>query len=264
MQLFTGPRLAALNGNSDLRDDRMRAALLEALEPREVAVASYSVSAHIWIEAVLTDRALLLVKGAVHARVTRMPLPVTALRTPSGSRSGVRLETSLGKKTLWGSKLDPEGTLLVAAAGVKPFQTDTPPTDHTCPAPRVSVPTRQEERRVAGPRPRKPRRQRVRRTRIGFAPASTVWDMAHRCVKCGRPLTDPRSQRARVGTKCIRIYGSQQRRIVNPARADWLAKKTKAEVDYLAAKVRAEADFARAMEAYETAKLDWLNARSRA
>ena len=37
--------------------------------------------------------------------------------------------------------------------------------------------------------------------------------MADRCVKCGRPLTDPRSRRARVGTKCIRIYGSQQRGI---------------------------------------------------
>ena len=89
-------------------------------------------------------------------------------------------------------------------------------------------------------------RRRVRRQRVGFAPSSTIWDLADYCVKCGRALTDPRSRRARVGTKCIRIYGSQQRRIPNPEHAAWIEKKANADVAYSARKVQADTEFARA------------------
>jgi hypothetical protein len=87
--------------------------------------------------------------------------------------------------------------------------------------------------------------------------------MADYCVKCGRPLTDPRSKQARVGTKCIRVYGSQQRRIQNPQYSAWLDRKTKADVEYIAAKVRAEAEFERARSAYVEARAMWKHLRAR-
>ena len=99
-------------------------------------------------------------------------------------------------------------------------------------------------------RPRRPRRRRVRRPRVGSRPPATIWEMADRCIKCGRPLTDPRSRRARVGTKCIRIYGSQQRRIPNPSYDTWLQRKSQADATYTSMKAQAEADFTRAKEAY--------------
>jgi hypothetical protein len=86
--------------------------------------------------------------------------------------------------------------------------------------------------------------------------------MADNCIKCGRPLTDPRSRRARVGTKCIRVYGSQQRRIPNPAHQRWLDKKTKADVEFIADKARADAELARAKAAYDVALSDWIRVRS--
>ena len=65
-----------------------------------------------------------------------------------------------------------------------------------------------------------------------------------------------------MGTKCVRIYGSQQRRIPNPAHAAWIDRKTKADVAYIAEKVRADAEFARAMAAYEEARAKWTRVRS--
>ncbi|MET0915799.1 MAG: DUF6011 domain-containing protein [Jiangellaceae bacterium] len=86
--------------------------------------------------------------------------------------------------------------------------------------------------------------------------------MADNCVKCGRPLTDPRSRQARVGTKCIRIYGSQQRKIPNPRHAAWIDRKTKADAAYIAEKVRADAEYARARSAYDQARAEWIRVRS--
>lgn len=123
--------------------------------------------------------------------------------------------------------------------------------------------TRRQARRAAGPRPRRPRKRRVRRQRVGFAPPPTIWDMADNCVKCGRPLTDPRSRQARVGTKCIRIYGSQQRRIPNPQYSAWIDRKTKADVAYVTEKVQADAEYARAKTAYDEALAKWKLVRAR-
>ncbi len=122
--------------------------------------------------------------------------------------------------------------------------------------------TRRQARRAAGPRPRRPRRRRVRRQRVGFAPPSTIWDLADNCVKCGRALTDPRSRQARVGTKCIRIYGSQQRRVSNPQHAAWIDRRTKADVAYVAEKVLADAEFAHAKAAYDAARAEWARVRA--
>lgn len=298
MKKFTDPRLRLLNNEEGFDDNGMRLALGEALEPGEIAIASYSVSAHIWVQAVLTDRALLLVKGAVRAKVTRVPFPLEIMRAPVGGRKGVRVQTPLGKKTLWGSKLDAEARLLLnstqstnrrneAARGASAqrsrpsmdlaskteveIATASRPDAEPAGSPRAAGPargaraTRQARRlarQAAGPAPRRPRRRRVRRQRVGFAPHSTIWDMADNCVKCGRPLTDPRSRQARVGTRCIRIYGSQQRRIPNPKHAAWIDAKTKADVAYTAEKVRADAEFAGAKAAYEKARAEWARVRS--
>jgi hypothetical protein len=112
---FTDPRLVPLNNDGGFMDDGMRRALCDALEPGEIAIAAYNVSAHIWFEAVLTDRALLLVKGALRAKVTRMSLPLEVTRTPGEIKTGVRIRTPFGKKTLWGSKLDSDVRLLLNA-----------------------------------------------------------------------------------------------------------------------------------------------------
>lgn len=295
-QKFTDPRLVSLNDDHGFVDSGMRRALCEALEAGETAIASYSVSAHIWVEAVLTDRALLLVKGAVRAKVTRVPLPLEVTRAPGGSRMGVRVRTPLGQKTLWGSKLDDEARLLLgvsrplsgttaparAASDRPPRPSQNPPSgvqtataaeptadSKAAGSPGQAQPApagrqgRRQARQAAGPKPRRPRRRRVRRQWVGFPPSSTIWDLADNCVKCGRPLTDPRSRQARVGTKCIRIYGSQQRKIPNPRHAAWTDKKAKAEVAYIEDKVRADAEYARAKAAYDEARAEWARVRSR-
>ena len=117
MTKFDDPRLAVLNDEQGLQDAGMRRALANALEPDEHARACYSVSGHIWIAAVLTDRALLIVKGAVRAKAIRVPLPLDIKREPAGYKKGARVRTPLGDKTLWGSKPDPDASLLVSAKG---------------------------------------------------------------------------------------------------------------------------------------------------
>lgn len=295
LQKFTDPRLVSLNDDDGFVDNGMRRALCEALEPGEAAIATYSVSAHIWVQAVLTDRALLLVKGAVRAKVTRAPLPLEIARAPARRRNGVRVRTPLGEKTLWGSKLDPEARLLLGASqsmsrttdparaasdrrsrpsknralSIEPEAVSEPAPDrefasspeHTAPT-RAARQTRQQARQAAGAKPRRPRRRRVRKQWVGFAPSSTIWDLVDNCVKCGRPLTDPRSRQARVGTKCIRIYGSQQRKIPNPRHAAWIDKKSKSDAAYIAEKVRADAEYARAKTAYDEARAEWIRVRS--
>jgi hypothetical protein len=264
---FSDPRLRALNADSGFEDEGMRRALVEALEPDEAAVASYSVSAHIWVQAVLTDRALLLVKGALRVKVIRVPLPLEILRAPSGNRTGARVRTPLGTKTLWGSTLDPHGGWLLSASTLSTPSGPPPAAPVAASTGTVAtVSTRltlRQARRAAGPRPRKPRPSRVRRARVGFEPPATVWEMADNCIKCGRPLTDPRSRRARVGTRCITVFGSQERRVPNPAHAVWRARKAKADAAYIADKAQAEAEFTRAMAAYQQAHAEWRRIRSR-
>lgn len=123
--------------------------------------------------------------------------------------------------------------------------------------------TPRQARKAAGPRPRRPRKRWVRKQWVGFEPPTTIWEMADRCVKCGRPLTNPQSRRARVGTKCIQIYGSQQRRIRNPQHATWIKNKTRSDVAYVAEKARAEAEFARAKATYDEARATWKQIRTK-
>lgn len=194
MTKFDDHRLAALNGEQGFRDDGMRQALVNALEPGEHARACYSVSAHIWVEAVLTDRALVIVKGAVRAKAIRVPLPLEVTREPAGTKKGARVRTPLGDKTLWGSKLDPEVSLLLSATRTVPSTAsarseaiigvpasssavDTAGSNKQACQGKARLTRRQrvEARRAAGRKPRKPRRQRARAVRVGPSPASTIW-----------------------------------------------------------------------------------------
>lgn len=290
MTSFNDLRLAPLGGERGLHDAGMQRALLEALEDGEVAQALYSVSAHVWVAAVLTDRALLLVKGAVRAKVTRVPFPLDVIRGPRASKKGVRLRTSLGVKTLWGSKLDPDmAHLLACASNTGSSGTATPRNSieaapvasselNSAPGSAVAIQRqgdsgpgraarltrreRAEARRRAGKKPRKPRLQKARRAWVGFPPSSTIWDISYNCVKCGRALTNPNSQRHRVGTDCIKRYGSQARKITNPAYTEWAARKARADVDRIAQQVSYDAEFARASTVHAEALEAWRTVRS--
>lgn len=121
---------------------------------------------------------------------------------------------------------------------------------------------RAEARRRAGRKPRKPRRQRAYAAWVGLPPSSTVWDISSRCVKCGRPLTNPNSQRHRVGTDCIKRYGSQARKIPNPAYAQWSARKARADADRIARQVVLDAEYAGRSLVYEQALADWRAIRA--
>ncbi len=225
MAKFDDHRLSPLNAEAGFQDGGMRNALAGALQDGEIARAAYTVSAHIWVAAVLTDRALLLVKGAVRAKVTRVPLPLEVVREPAGAKKGARVRTPLGVKTLWGSKLDPDMKALLAGSTPTVAESTSRPTsianDDRGQAPHLVAATsdrdglepmnareapvrltrreQSEARRRAGKKPRKPRLQKARRAWVGFAPSSTIWDMSYHCVKCGRALTNPNSQRHRVG-----------------------------------------------------------------
>ncbi|TWH00543.1 hypothetical protein L615_002100000380 [Nocardioides sp. J9] len=279
-------RIASLNGENGLRDESMQRAVAEALEPGEVPRALYSVNAHIWVEAVLTDRALLVVKGAFRPRAHRVPFPLDLVRGPRGSKRGARLKTPLGNKTLWGSTLDPRMEMLVAAAGGGAVESAravdvgataevqlAPPTADVAGTPdaessadvekvRLSWRERVAARRRAGKKPKKPKPQKARAEWVGAQPSSTIWELAYNCVKCGRPLTNPESQRHRVGTDCIKRCGSQARRIENPEFSAWTARKARAEVDRVARQVELDAEHARAMTAYEDALARWQRVRS--
>jgi hypothetical protein len=121
---------------------------------------------------------------------------------------------------------------------------------------------RASAKRLAGKKPRKPRLQRARRKWLGFAPGSTIWDLSYNCVKCGRALTNPNSQRHRVGTDCIKRYGSQARKITNPAYTEWTARKARADVDRIAQQVELEAEYERAAAAHEEAMAAWRDIRA--
>lgn len=121
---------------------------------------------------------------------------------------------------------------------------------------------RRDARRRAGRKPRPPRRQRARSAWVGFPPSSTMWDISSRCVMCGRPLTNPNSQRHRVGTDCIKRYGSQARKVPNPAYAEWCGRKARADADRIERQVTLDAEFARKSAEFQQAIATWRAIRA--
>lgn len=66
-----------------------------------------------------------------------------------------------------------------------------------------------------------PVRLAVRLAVLPFRPRKWVYELSRYCLICGRPLTSRRSQQARVGSTCIKRYGSRAKRVLNPAYVQW-------------------------------------------
>lgn len=188
----------------------MRRALLAALESGELIRAQYAVDAGVWAEAVLTDRALLIVEGVFRPRVTRVSFPLDVVGQGAGPMKIIHLRTAGGVRALWGSMSDPDAAMALAMAeaagsmqrpdlgwadrrsgpaGQNPEH--APEESRSCRL-QSSIPSQRD-----GKKPKKPRRRKATRVRAGRRPKSTVWDVSHRCVKCGRALTNPNSQTSR-------------------------------------------------------------------
>lgn len=60
---------------------------------------------------------------------------------------------------------------------------------------------------------------------LPFRPRKWTYALSMHCLICGRPLTSRRSQRARVGSTCIRRHGPRTKRVLNPAYLDWLERR---------------------------------------
>ena len=78
-------------------------------------------------------------------------------------------------------------------------------------------------------------------------PARTVHDIAYNCVICGRALTNPQSQRQRVGSTCVKTHGPRYKMVANPVHGQWTRHKA------LALKAQVEAQ-----EVADEAHLDML------
>lgn len=120
------------------------------------------------------------------------------------------------------------------------------------------------------PRPRKPRRQIAKLPYVPREPASTIHEIAYHCVICGRPLSNPESMRARVGSTCIQRYGPRYKMVPNPEHAVWRGLLTMAEVSRAAEQAgfdhafqKALSEHAGALEAH-AAELLTDDARNRA
>lgn len=106
-------------------------------------------------------------------------------------------------------------------------------------------------------RPRLPRRRTARRPSVPREPPRRIHEIAHNCVICGRPLTNPESMRARVGSTCIKRYGPRFKMIVNPDHVRWTDLVATAEAERAAEQKRLDADFETATRAYDQARRAW-------
>lgn len=71
------------------------------------------------------------------------------------------------------------------------------------------------------PPPEPPEYRQARRRAVAPEPPRQIYEFASHCVICGRPLTNPYSMRARVGSTCIQRYGPRYKMIANPQHAVW-------------------------------------------
>lgn len=106
-------------------------------------------------------------------------------------------------------------------------------------------------------RPRSPRRPIAKRPRVPREPPRQVHEIAFKCVICGRPLTNPESMRARVGSTCIKRYGPRFKLIQNPDHVMWRRLVAAAEAERATQQTRLDADFERAMSAHDKDARAW-------
>lgn len=114
--------------------------------------------------------------------------------------------------------------------------------------------------RASNPLPRKPSRPtmtRVERFPPLVEPPRLVLEPSLTCEICGRSLTRPESQLARVGTECIKIYGPRNKSVPNPAHEDWSHALIARRVQEIEARTRAEGQYRRELESYRNAIGEW-------
>jgi hypothetical protein len=111
-------------------------------------------------------------------------------------------------------------------------------------------------------RPRTPVLKRARLRRVPPEPPAQVHELAYNCVICGRPLTNPQSMKARVGSTCIRTYGPRFKLIANPEHARWRSLVAAAEAERAAEQARLNVAHARALDEHGRAIKSWESERA--
>jgi hypothetical protein len=62
-------------------------------------------------------------------------------------------------------------------------------------------------------------------------PAQRVPLLADVCTLCGRPLSNPDSRLARVGSECVKVHGPRPLSVPNAAYGEWAVSKRVAEAE---------------------------------
>jgi hypothetical protein len=62
-------------------------------------------------------------------------------------------------------------------------------------------------------------------------PAQRVPVHSDFCTLCGRPLSNPDSRLARVGSECVKVHGPRPLSVPNPAYGEWVVSKRVAEAE---------------------------------
>lgn len=105
--------------------------------------------------------------------------------------------------------------------------------------------------------PKPPVERKLRLRGVGRKPPATIRQPSHTCEICNRPLTNPQSRLARVGSECIKTYGPRYKRVPNPALEEWSKGRAWAEVDLAARTVAARQKYNEAMQRHEVALAAW-------
>ena len=108
-------------------------------------------------------------------------------------------------------------------------------------------------------RPRAPRLAQARLRKLPPEPPPQVNAIAYHCVICGRPLTNPQSMRARVGSTCIRQYGPRYLMVPNPQHEQWRGLRAAAEADRAAEQARLNAQHQQAMAVHTHLARSWAD-----
>lgn len=103
-------------------------------------------------------------------------------------------------------------------------------------------------------RPRKPIEMTPRRPYVGREPKTTILEPSDRCTICGRPLTNPQSQLARVGMECIKKHGPRYLSVPNPAHHAWRAAMAQADAAWAHAKAAARNTYTSELQRYRQSR----------
>ena len=106
-------------------------------------------------------------------------------------------------------------------------------------------------------RPRAPRLAQVKMRPLPPEPSRQVHEIAYNCVLCGRPLTNPQSMRARVGSTCIQRHGPRYKMIPNPEHKRWSGLLAAAAADRAKEQARLNVEHERAMKHYRQYDHAW-------